>query len=185
MCWAGCTATRDRGARPQESPNLYHPTTDRSARRQDDTAPSVSAAQPSGPRSTYCISPHDFGRKHAARCIGHRNALHQSSQRAASANAPHCAPRGNSRKGFAQYHERKRGAHRKKTGKGAFWLAKCLFIIIKLQCGSCKNIERVLKGTFFSIFLFKCKTSEKQLFVTLWRKMPVWPLMSQGCAEAV
>ena len=171
MCWAGCTATRDRGVRPQDPPNLYHPTTDRSARRQTIPPPSVSAAQQSGPRSTYCISPHDFGRKHAARCIGHRNALHQPSQRAASANAPHCAPGGNSRKGFSQYHERKRETPRTKTrdtpnengeesllaGKMSFRhhkiamreLQKCLF-----------RVKTVLKTTFFSIFLFICKTNK-------------------------
>ena len=182
MCWAGCTATRDRGVRPPR-PSQPIPSDNRPLCPQaDDTAPSVSAAQQSGPRSTYCISPHDFGRKHAARCIGHRSALHQPSQRAASANAPHCAPGGNSRKRFSQYPERKRETPRTNCGKMSFRhhkiamreLQKCLF-----------RVKTVLKTTFFSIFLFICKTSKKQLFVTLGRKMPVWPLMSQGCAEAM
>lgn len=181
MCWAGCTATRDRGARPQDPPNLYHPTTDRSARRQT-------------------IPPHQqVLRSHLARAA--LTAFHPmisvgNTQRVASVIATHCIgqrtalrPERQQQKGIFAIPRTKTGSTPKENGEGSLLAGKMSFRHHKIamrelqKCLFC--IERVLKGTFFSTFLFKCKTSEKQLFVTLWRKMPVWPLMSQGCAEAV
>ena len=161
MCWAGCTATRDRGVRPQDPPNLYHPATDRSARRQ--TIPPHQQVLRSYPARAALTAFHPMisaGNTQrgasviATHCIGQRTALRPGRQQQKEIFA---IPRTETRDT-----PNENGEESLLAGKMSFRhhkiamreLQKCLF-----------RVKTVLKTTFFSIFLFICKTSKKQLFL--------------------